>query len=73
MELQSPLGRTYYRLPVSLQNVICSAYGWNEGRTRFSDAFQEKLEWLTETDGWDRSQIRRYQDEQVANLIEHLA
>ncbi len=54
MRPDGPLGRAYYRLPIAVQNAVCTAYGWREARTRFGDTFDERLNWLAETDVWDR-------------------
>lgn len=63
--------RFYRMLPVPLQNLACSVYGFRERRVRLSRYFWDRYEWLLNTEGASPEQIRSYQDEQVARLIEH--
>jgi phenylacetate-CoA ligase len=61
----------YQRLPVGLQNLACSYYGWKEKRIRFGPEFQRRLESLAETDRMSRAEIEAYQDEKIADLVDH--
>jgi phenylacetate-CoA ligase len=63
--------RLYPRLPVPLQNVACSLYGWREARHRLNADFERRLAWLMETERWSAGEIGAYQDEQVRGLIAH--
>lgn len=63
--------RIYQMLPVPLQNLACSSYGFRERRVRLSPTFWERYEWLLRTEAMGRREIRSYQDEQVARLIRH--
>jgi len=61
----------YERLPIFLQNAACCYYGWKEGRVRFGDEFDRRLEWLQQSQFWSASEIEAYQDEQVRTLVQH--
>jgi phenylacetate-CoA ligase len=61
----------YARLPVFVQNLAASAYGWREARVRFGPEFRRRLDALTASDRWSRAEMDAYQDEQVARLVKH--
>jgi phenylacetate-CoA ligase len=61
----------YYWLPVWLQNVVCSLYGWREARIRFGKTFYERLAFLEEAQWWSPGEVEAYQNEQLHNLIVH--
>lgn len=61
----------YRLLPVPVQNLACTLYGFRERRVRLSRFFWDRYEWLLQTEGASTDEIRAYQDEQVALLIEH--
>lgn len=61
----------YERLPIPLQNAACSYYGWREGRTRLSKAFERRLAALLESEWWSAERIAAYQDAQLRELVAH--
>jgi phenylacetate-CoA ligase len=61
----------YARLPVALQNLVCSAYGYREARLRFGPAFRRRLDELSRSEWWSASDIAAYQDERLRELIRH--
>mgnify|MGYP003575096473 CR=1 FL=1 len=61
----------YERLPVAFQNLVCSAYGYREARTRFGRDFRRRLRELSASEWWSVSDIAAYQDERVRELIRH--
>lgn len=61
----------YRLLPVSLQNVLCSVYGWRERRVRFGEAFWEKYRWLLAMERAQPAEIVRYQNEQIRRVVRH--
>lgn len=61
----------YPRLPIALQNLACTYYGWRESRVRYSRVFHERLQWLRQSEHWPRERIESYQDEQLQLLIQH--
>lgn len=61
----------YGRLPVPLQHLACSGYGFLERRRRLSPEFHRRLESLLESETWSRSEIDAFQDEHLRALIEH--
>ncbi len=63
--------RTYYALPVALQNVAISAYGWRLRRLRYGRVYSRSLEELRRTEWEDAAHIRRRQLEELNRLLEH--
>ncbi len=63
--------RLYPWLPIWLQNLVVTAYGYQEARYRFSSSFRERLCWLGETETWTPGRIEEYKDHQVRLLIRH--
>jgi phenylacetate-CoA ligase len=61
----------YRRTPVSVQNMLCSYYGWREKRSRYGKTFDRLLEWLEGTQFWSEADIKAYQDENVAKLVRY--
>jgi phenylacetate-CoA ligase len=61
----------YDKLPVALQNVVCSVYGYKEYRKRYGKYFFDKLTNLEETQWFSKGQIEIYQSEQLQNIIRH--
>lgn len=61
----------YERLPVALQNLVCSAYGYREARARFGEQFHQRLRELSASEWWSASDIAAYQDERLRALIRH--
>src|SRR5690606_31508310 len=54
----------YRLLPVPVQNLACTLYGFRERRVRLSRFFWDRYEWLLQTEGASTDEIRAYQDEQ---------
>jgi phenylacetate-CoA ligase len=63
--------KTYERLPVLLQNLACSFYGWRERKVRMGDSFWQRYTALIDSDRASSAEISSYQDEQVHSLIRH--
>jgi phenylacetate-CoA ligase len=61
----------YPRLPVVLQNVVCSFYGWRESRYRFGKSLEQPLEELLRSEWLPRGDIEAFQDERLAKLVAH--
>ena len=59
----------YQKLPVPLQNVACSYYGWRDSRVRYGPEFHRRLAGLLDSDWWPDADIAAYQDDQVARLV----
>lgn len=63
--------RVYGSLPVALQNVACSWYGYREGKIRRGPIFDARLQSLSDSDRWSYSEYLGYQDEQLRALVQH--
>jgi phenylacetate-CoA ligase len=61
----------YQALPIPLQNLACTYYGWRESRIRYSRAFHERLQWLQRSEHWPRERIEAYENDQLRALIAH--
>ena len=61
----------YYSLPISLQNMVCSAYGLQQRSIRYGGGFRDRLRWLLSSDYSSREEIDRYQNVQLAALVHH--
>lgn len=62
---------TYRRMPVALQNVMCSVYGFRERKVRMSPFFWDRYRSLIDSESASTSEISAYQDAQVARLVMH--
>lgn len=63
--------RLYPRMPIPLQNLACSVYGWREARLRLNRDFEARLAALMETERWSAGEIQAYQDERLYSLVRH--
>ncbi len=61
----------YPHLPVMLQHVACSYYGWRESRNRFGREFERILEGLLVSERWSAAEIANYEDEKLRELVRH--
>jgi phenylacetate-CoA ligase len=62
--------KLYKHLPVPLQNLACSLYGYKEKRKRYGKWFDHYQEVLNQTDTFDRNKIEEYQTKKLRELIE---
>lgn len=58
-------------MPVFLQNLACSYYGWKERKVRLGKAFEKHYSFLLRSELTSAGEIKAYQDEQVAKLVLH--
>lgn len=61
----------YPRLPISLQNLACTAHGRTQRNLRYGGEFHSLLEWLEESQWWPVEEIEQYQKDQLRRLITH--
>lgn len=61
----------YNNLPISLQNILCSVYGYNLKRIRYGKDFYKNLSLYKETSTWSENQIIEYKEEKIYNIIEY--
>jgi phenylacetate-CoA ligase len=59
----------YERLPVPLQNLVCSAYGRREVHARFGKEFRRQVDELSKSEWWSAAEIAGYQDERLRKLV----
>jgi phenylacetate-CoA ligase len=63
--------RLYESLPIFLQSVACSYFGWKQAQIRFNKLFHRLLAFLMESEKWSVAEIEAYQSEQLRSLIGH--
>jgi phenylacetate-CoA ligase len=61
----------YNLAPVWLQNIICSAKGFQIQRTRYNSEFKKMLVEFEERDRWTYSQLCDFRDEKLRAIIQH--
>lgn len=65
------LNKIYKNLPVPIQNLAISAYGYGWKKRRFGGIFEEELKGFKVREEWDYNQWRDYQTIQLRNLLVH--
>jgi phenylacetate-CoA ligase len=63
--------KIYNRLPVFLQNIACSYYGWKQSKIRYNKHYEQSLNSLLQSEKWSRAQIEAYQNEKLSRVITH--
>ena len=63
------LDKVYNKLPVFLQNMVCSLYGWKEKRIRFSRSFFDFLNQYKNMEYWTSEQIIEYKKVNLRNTV----
>ncbi len=59
----------YRRLPVALQNAMVSGYGWVLHRRRYGPEQHRMLEFLLESQRWDRERLEAYQLQKLQETL----
>lgn len=59
----------YARSPAPLQNLLLTAFGWQQSRSRFAGVFPKQLELLLQLETLSSPDIRRLQDAQLQQLV----
>jgi phenylacetate-CoA ligase len=60
----------YYSLPFAAKNLIASAYGWNERRLRYGEAYRQSLSFLRESQYWPNEKLLEYQNQRVQRFLQ---
>src|SRR5687768_3313513 len=63
--------KVYPNLPVSLQNVAISAFGYSWKKRRYGGIFQEQLKGFKARETWNASRWREYQTLKLRSLLLH--
>lgn len=61
----------YDRLPVGIQSLIVSGFGWWLDRNRYGGRFTEYRQLLDESQWWTPSELAIWQNEQLVRIITH--
>jgi phenylacetate-CoA ligase len=67
------LVEVYQKLPVPLQNVVCSLEGWRIQYQRFGKSFMSLLAGLEKHSKWTTEEICAYQNSRLKEFINHCA
>lgn len=67
------LENTYHRLPVWLQNVALSGFGYHIKFKRYNGAFFRALRDMEARDAWAADRLRAYLDDAVRSFVHHAA
>ncbi len=68
---EEPLMKLYYNLPIWLQNLAFSLHGFKLKRQRYNKKFYKYIEFLKESEFWDKERIRQYQNDKVRYIVKH--
>ncbi len=63
--------KIYGLLPVPLQHLACSCYGWQMKRFRYNTVFREKFGELLKSEFYSASEIEAYQNDRLRKLIRY--
>jgi len=63
--------KIYPNLPVSLQNLAISAYGYSWKKRRYGGVFENELHEFKQREYWDQQQWNDYQTKQLQRLLIH--
>lgn len=69
--MKAGLKRLYDWSPVALQNLLLSAFSSRLNRQRYGGRFPEFQALLEESQWWDRSRLRAWQEEQIHRVLSH--
>lgn len=61
----------YGHLPVFMQNVVLSGYGWLLDRRRYKGRFKEYVQFLEASQWWCTEQLRVWQEQQFVKLAKY--
>ncbi len=61
----------YLKLPIPLQNLICSLEGWRIKRSRFGGPFPRLLREAESRTFWSMEQVRAYRDRRLRAFVQH--
>lgn len=67
------LEHVYQRLPIFLQNAVCSAVGRRIQRTRYGPAFEKCLAEAERRMQWSRDRLLEYRDRRLRAFVRHSA
>lgn len=61
--------KVYEKMPVLIQNIICSLYGYKEKRIRFNKNFEQNLKNFIVSDHSTESEILKIKTEKLINIL----
>ncbi|MFH0922125.1 MAG: hypothetical protein V1913_17410 [Fibrobacterota bacterium] len=61
----------YNYLPVSLQNLLVSARGWQLKRLRYTDFTWKRFEFFEKSQWWSKQEVKDYQNERLTQIVRH--
>lgn len=61
----------YSKLPVVMQNSLCSIKGYLLKKQRYNSSYGNILEFINSTSHWTTNQIKSYKEEKISSIVEH--
>lgn len=61
----------YLKLPILLQNAVCSLHGWRIRRTRFGAGFVDALSQAEDRWQWNAQRMTEFRDKSIREFIRH--
>ena len=61
----------YSHLPISIQNLLCSLYGYKLEHQRYNKEYYKIYDSLLYSDSWSKDKIRGYKEEHLNKTIEY--
>lgn len=61
----------YKRMPIFLQNLLCSIQGYRLEQQRYGSGYYSIYDFLKTSDKFDEDQILSYKEEQISKIIEY--
>lgn len=65
------LEKVYDKVPLFLQNVMCTVSGYRKNRNRYGKAYWEYRRFLGEFDTWSPDEQRRYQSDELSRFLQY--
>jgi phenylacetate-CoA ligase len=69
--VKAALKRFYDLMPVSAQNLLLSMFSARLSKTRYGGRYREFRDLLEQSQYWDSSRIRAWQEERLRRVLEH--
>jgi len=66
------MNKLYSMLPIFLQNIALSIYGYKLKKIRYSKHFYERLKFLEKSLYWSEDELTHYQEKQLQKLIKYV-
>lgn len=69
--MNNKLFLVYKNLPVTVQNLLCSIYGYKLNSQRYGKNYQNYFDFLISSDSWEQNKILEYKEEHLDKIIRY--